>query len=178
MHKAKLLIWAGAAMAAPAHSAVTSSSDVGFAVENSVDVAADAATVYRLLAQPARWWSGAHSYSGDAANLSLDPTAGGCFCEKLPSEKGSVEHGRVIQAVPDRLLRLSGALGPLQAEAVTGVLTMTIEPAANGARVVMRYRVGGYLRAGGATLAGSVDQVLREQLAGLVRAAEGARLQR
>src|SRR3546814_9802807 len=43
---------------------------------------------YRLLSQPGRWWNGAHSYSGSAANLRLEPVAGGCFCEALPGEEG------------------------------------------------------------------------------------------
>src|SRR3546814_7103662 len=147
MRKIVALGWAGAAMAAPAHSAVTASSDAGFAVENSVQVAADAATVYRLLSQPGRWWNGAHSYSGSAANLRLEPVAGGCFCEALPGEEGrvgSVEHARVIHAAPDRQLRLSGALGPLQAEAVIGTLTFDIAPSGKGVRVVMSPLVGGY----------------------------------
>jgi len=171
-------IWAGVAIAAPAHSAVTGSSDLGFAVENSVDVSADAATVYRLLGQPARWWNGEHSYSGDAANLSLDPVAGGCFCEKVPGKDGkvgSVEHGRVIHAAPDKQLRLSGALGPLQAEAVTGTLTFDIAPMQKGVRVGMSYVVGGYMRIGAAKIAPLVDKVLAEQLRGLKRAAEAER---
>ncbi|WP_150291175.1 SRPBCC family protein [Sphingobium estronivorans] len=174
MRHAKLLLWAGAAMAVPAHSSVTASSDVGFAVENSVEIAADAPTAYRLLAQPARWWSSDHTYSGHAANLSLKPVAGGCFCEALPNG-GSVEHGQVIYAVPDKQLRLTGALGPLQAEAVTGTLDFTIEPVGKGVRVVMRYAAGGYLRMGGAKIASVVDKVLAEQLAGLARAAEAGK---
>ncbi|KKW93200.1 MULTISPECIES: SRPBCC family protein [Sphingobium] len=175
MRKIMILGWAGAAMAAPAHSAVTASSDGGFAVENSVEVAADAATVYRLLGQPGRWWSSEHTYSGKAANLRLQPVAGGCFCETMPGKSGragSVEHARVIYAAPDRQLRLSGALGPLQAEAVTGTLTFDITPAGKGVRVVMSYVVGGYIRMGGMRIAPIVDKVLAEQLVGLKRAAE------
>ena len=175
MRKIMVLGWAGAAMVAPAHCAVTASSEIGFAVENSVDVAADAPTVYRLLSEPGRWWSGEHTYGGDAANLTLRPVAGACFCETLPSrsgQAGTIEHARVIYASPDRQLRLSGALGPLQAEAVTGTLTFDIAPAAKGARIVMSYVVGGYIRMGGAKIAPVVDKVLAEQLAGLKRAAE------
>ena len=175
MGRHRIGIWAGMAMAVPAHSAVTGSSDHGFAVENSVDISADAATVYRLLGQPARWWNGQHTYSGDAANLSLDPVAGGCFCEKVPGEAGkpgSVEHARVIHAAPDSQLRLSGALGPLQAEAVTGTLTFDIVPNGKGVRVRMSYVIGGYMSAGTAGMAPVVDKVLAEQLQGLKRAAD------
>lgn len=176
MRIAKAFLWAGAAMTVPAHSAVTSSSQSGFAVENGVEVAADAASVYRMLGEPRRWWSSAHTYSGNAANLSLQPVAGGCFCEILPErgeQAGSVEHGRVIHALPARRLRISGALGPLQAEAVTGTLTFDIAPSAGGTRVTMTYVVSGYMRMGAAALAPAVDKVLAEQLEGLKRAAEG-----
>lgn len=176
MRKIIILGWVGVAMAAPAHSAVTASGENGFATENSVDVAADAASIYALLAVPARWWNGAHSYSGNAANLSLEAKAGGCFCEVLPGvdgKTGSVEHARVIHAAPGRQLRLSGALGPLQAEAVTGTLTFDIRPAQRGVRVTLTYVVGGYIRTGAAGIAPLVDKVLAEQLAGLKRAAEG-----
>src|SRR3546814_3340582 len=85
---------------------------------------------------------------------------------------GSVEHARVIHAAPDRQLRLSGALGPLQAEAVTGTQTFDIAPSGKGVRVVMRYVFGGYIRMGAARIAPVVDKVLAEQLSGLQRAAE------
>ncbi|WP_019052932.1 SRPBCC family protein [Sphingobium xenophagum] len=170
-----LLLWAGAAMAAPAHSAVTATSDIGFATQSSVEIAAEPGAVYALLAMPGRWWSDSHTYSGDSANMVLDPRAGGCFYEVLPNpsgKPGSVEHGRVIYAVPDKQLRLSAALGPLQSEGVAGTLDVTIKPSGKGVRVTMTYVVGGYLRAGAAVLAPLVDQVLNEQLQGLKRAAE------
>lgn len=169
------LIGAGAVLAAPAPSAVTSSNDMGFAVENSVTIAADAASVYRLIGQPRLWWDGAHSYSGDAANFSLKLEAGGCFCETLPGRAGaagSVEHGRVIQAAPGRLVRISGALGPLQAEAVTGTFSFAIAPAGKGVKLVMTYVAGGYMRMPAGTIAPAVDEVLAGQLARLKRAAE------
>ena len=49
--------------------------------------------------------------------------AGGCLCEKIPAEGGSVEHLRIVFARPGRLLRAQGGLGPLQGEAVVGTLT-------------------------------------------------------
>ncbi|HEX7876061.1 MAG TPA: SRPBCC family protein [Sphingobium sp.] len=176
MRTGRWTILLGAVLApACAQAAVKSATDAGFAVESSVDIAADAASVYALLGAPDRWWNGAHSYSGDAANLRLDPKAGGCFCETLPSAKGpggSVEHARVIYAAPGRQLRLSGALGPLQAEAVTGTLNFDISKRPDGVRVTLTYVVGGYMRMGGAAIAPIVDKVLSEQLAGLKRAAE------
>ncbi|RJG56026.1 ATPase [Sphingobium terrigena] len=175
MRRIGLLAWAGAAMAAPAHSAVTATSEIGFATQSSVEIAADAGAVYALLGVPGRWWNDSHTYSGDSANMTLDPRAGGCFCETLPDpsgKPGSIEHGRVIYAVPGKQLRLSAALGPLQSEGVVGTLDFTIQPSGKGVQVIMTYVVGGYLRAGPAAMAPIVDQVLNEQLQGLKRAAE------
>ena len=53
---------------------------------------------------------------------------GGCFCEAFP-DGGGVEHLRVVHVAPDRMLRLSGGLGPLQAFGVAGSLTWKLEEA-------------------------------------------------
>ncbi len=179
MRRAWLLVLAGCApLSGTARSEVVAVNDIGFLASNSADIAADADSVYALLVQPARWWSSRHTYSGDAANMRIDPRAGGCFCEVLPGRDGrpdgSVEHARVIYAAPGRQLRLSGALGPLQSEAVTGTLDFAITSAGQGkgVRVTLSYTAGGYLRGGPRAIAPSVDQVLAEQLAGLKRAAE------
>lgn len=170
-----LLAWAGAAMAAPAHAAVTATSDIGFATQSSVEIAAEPGAVYALLAVPGRWWDDSHTYSGDSANMTLEPRAGGCFCETIPDpsgKPGSIEHGRVIYAVPGKQLRLSAALGPLQSEGVVGTLDFSIQPKGKGVQVTMTYIVGGYLRGGPAAIAPIVDQVLNAQLQGLKRAGE------
>jgi hypothetical protein len=76
--------------------------------------------------------------------------------------------------MPGQRLRLSGALGPLQAEGVVGTLDFAITPARKGVKVVMTYVVGGYIRGGPRRIAPLVDQVLATQLAGLKRAAEAS----
>jgi uncharacterized protein YndB with AHSA1/START domain len=80
----------------PAHAEVKSVADAGFEVSRTTTIKATPAQVYRALGVPSRWWSKAHTYSGDARNLSLTLTAGGCFCEKLPADRGTVEHARVV----------------------------------------------------------------------------------
>lgn len=169
------LFWSGTGLAA-----VTAQQPNGFAIKQRVDVTADPFAVYALLQQPSRWWNGEHSYSGDARNMTLDARVGGCFCEAIAAKDGlhagSVEHGRVIYAVPGRTLRLVGSLGPLQAEAVTGTLTFTLEPlGSGGTRIDMTYVVGGYVRGGAEKLAGAVDGVLGQQLQGLKRVADARR---
>lgn len=157
-----VLLAALSAIAAPAVAEVTTS-DQGFVVRNSATVAAAPAEVWAALVQPSRYWNPEHSYSGNGANLTLEPRAGGCFCETLP-DGGSVEHLRVTMVQPNRLLRLSGALGPLGTEGLAGGLTWQLEPADGGTRITQAYVVGGNMRFDRATIAPAVDGVLREQL--------------
>lgn len=154
---------------------VRSANDVGFSLASSVRIDRDARSIYTLIAKPARWWSREHSYSGDTANLSMNPRAGGCFCERLPGadgSAGSVEHARVILADPYKRLRLSGALGPLQADAVIGTLEFTLTPADKGVEVTISYVAAGSMRTDPRQIAPVVDRVLVEQLASLKRVAE------
>src|SRR3546814_12366598 len=74
---------------------------------------------------------------------------------------------RVNQAYPDRALRMQGALGPLQSEAVTGILTIAISEVEEGTRIVGEYVVGGHMRFEIPVIAKAVDGVLSQQLAGL-----------
>jgi Polyketide cyclase / dehydrase and lipid transport len=134
----------------------------GFEVRETVHVSAAADKAFALLLQPARWWDSDHTFSGAAANLTLEPRAGGCWCESLP-DGGSVEHLRVVYVAPGRALRLRGALGPLQPLGVEGALSMTVSPAARGADITFAYAVGGFTKDGLAALAALVDRVLGEQ---------------
>ena len=172
-----------AAPAVPARAEVVTQSDAGFVIKQSVEVAADQQAVWKALIAPAKWWSSEHTWSHDAANLYLDAQATGCFCEKLPRPAdapadqriGSVEHMHVIFADPQRgLLRMSGALGPLQGEALNGTLTIELKQTATGTRIELEYVVGGYMRMKTEEIAPAVDGVLGQQLAGLAKLFEAA----
>lgn len=171
------------ATCAPATAEVVSSGDAGFVIQHSAAAAAAPADVWKLLIAPNQWWSGDHTYTGDAANLWLDAQATGCFCEKLPKPKtapeaqrmGSVEHMHVVYADPAQgVLRMVGGLGPLQQEAVNAVLTINVKPDGEGTRIVWRYTVGGFWQAKPAELAPLVDKVLGEQVARLAAKAASA----
>ncbi len=149
--------------ASPVAAEVKSSSPAGFEVQSKVTVAASPARAYAALARIDDWWNPEHTYSGKAANLSLDPRAGGCFCEKLDGG-GTIEHLRVVYAQPGQILRLQGGLGPLQAQAATGTLTWALKPVSNGVEIRQTYAVGGYIPGGADKLAPIVDKVLAEQL--------------
>ena len=90
-----LVIWAGAAMAVPAHIAVTGRRDRGLATQGSGEIAC--VGVRALMMTPARWGSIGDSYSGDVAKMTADPRVCGRFRETIPSKTGGaavrVEHG-------------------------------------------------------------------------------------
>ncbi len=175
--------FAGAAMAgalvfAPvANAKVVDQSEAGFTVAHTAQVAATPADVWKMLRMPQSWWSKEHSWSGDAANFWLDSQAGGCFCEKLPdtgSGVGSVQHARILFSKPNQMLRLSGAFGPLQGEALNGTLTIQIKETPTGSALRFDYVVGGYMRFKIGDIAPAVDKVIGEQLLGLANALGGA----
>ena len=127
--------------ALPARAAVTHARPDGFLIDVAIDIAATPARAYAALGEVGRWWSPGHTWSGEPANLSLSLAAGSCFCERW--ESGSVEHARVIFAKQNELLRLDGALGPLQSMGVTGVVTFAFEPTPGGTKLHFSQRVSG-----------------------------------
>jgi hypothetical protein len=163
--------------AAPASAEVTRTTDNSFVSRNEVLVKATPKEVWLALITPAGWWQSAHTWSGDAKNLSLMPQAGGCFCETIPEVdepgrftlEGSVEHMRVVQAYPEAALRMVGALGPLQSEPVTGVLTIVLSKHEKGTRIVFEYNVGGAMRYEIPVIAKAVDGVMAAQIASLAK---------
>jgi len=170
----------------PAQAEVVVLKDAAFVTRDAVTVEADLRETWLQLISPGKWWNEAHTFSGDAANLMIRPQAGGCFCETIPPKDtlnqiglaGSVEHMRVILAMPDQALRMNGALGPLQSEPVNGVLTVTLAKTEEGTRLVFEYAVGGFMRYETPAISKAVDGVISQQmmgLAGLLGPVEGSR---
>ncbi len=162
-------------VASPVAAEVVSTSDDGFVTRATAEVAAEPLAVWLALVKPSEWWSSDHTWSGDAANLTLTPQAGGCFCERIPGDDddegfamdGSAHHATVVQAFPLNVLRMRGGLGPLQGEPATGVLTITLKEIDGGTRVLWEYNVGGPMRYKIGEISGAVDAVMTQQLMGL-----------
>jgi uncharacterized protein YndB with AHSA1/START domain len=162
-------------LATPAQAEVVQATPAGFELSQAITIDVPIARAWAALKLPQRWWDKDHTYSDDSANLYLDAQATGCFCEKLPDSKGSVEHAHIVYVAPGRMIRMVGSLGPLQAEAVTGTLTFKLDPEGDDkTRLTLSYVVGGYVRAGADTLAPKVDEVLALQLINLKTFAETA----
>lgn len=164
-----------ATTAQPAAAEVVKSDPQGFVTRDEVTVSAGTMATWLALISPGKWWNSAHTWSGDAANMSVTPQAGGCFCERIPEIKdedkvtleGSVRHMTVVQSFPERVLRMRGGLGPLQGEPADGVLTITLKPVDGGTRILWEYVVGGYMRYEVPMISKAVDGVMSQQLAGL-----------
>ena len=154
------------ALASGARAEVIDAQPNGFEVRQAVHIAAPPAKVYAGLVQVGRWWDSAHTFSRDASHLTLEATAGGCMCEALPGG-GSVTHLRVVYADPPKVLRLEGALGPMQGLGAAGHLTWSLEAKDGGTDLVQTYDIGGYAKGGFNGLAPVVDHVLGEQAARL-----------
>ena len=157
-----------AASSGTAYAEVKSSTPAGFESVNRRIVAVTPSTAYRAVGRVGAWWNKDHTYSGDSRNLSLGLKAGECFCERLP-DGGTIEHMRIVYAQPGEILRMQGGLGPLQAEAAAGTLTLAFKAVPGGTEITQSYIVGGYVRGGADKLSAVVDKVLAEQLDGLVR---------
>ena len=161
---------------APAASAeIAAASPSAFLLQYEVEIAQAPDQVWRDLRRVDRWWSSAHTYSGDAANLSLQARAGGCWCERWGNRQ-SVEHARVVAVIEHegvRTLRAVGGFGPLQEMGVTGVMTFTVAPFANGAKLTLTYRVSGDSALNLDAIAAPVDSVLSEQFQRLSRLSLG-----
>ncbi len=158
---ASLLALVGAAQA--------ETSDVsagGFTVTHAMVVDAQPQQVWQAFTQLPRWWNNEHTWSGQASNMSLDASAGGCWCEHWSAggAPASVMHGRVLLATPGAALRLQAWLGPLQELPVAGVLTFGTARRDGATRLRVTYRVAGPAEAGLDKLAAKVDSVMGEQV--------------
>jgi uncharacterized protein YndB with AHSA1/START domain len=143
-----------------------------FVTRAAASVKAPPLATWLALTKPGDWWNSAHSWSGDAKNMTLTPQGGGCFCERIPvgdsgnasAMEGSARHAEVLQAFPMKVLRMRGGFGPLQGEPANGVLTITLKEVPGGTRLMWEYNVGGPMRYKIAEIAPAVDGVMTEQL--------------
>ncbi|WP_420470522.1 hypothetical protein [Brevundimonas sp. FT23042] len=122
-------------------------------------------TLYAAVGAVGLWWDGAHTYSGDARNMTLPLEVGGCFCEQL-ADGTAFEHGRVVGIDLASGISLDAPLGPLKGKAARA--DWRIEWSGDGPdrTLVMTYVVQGD---GLGVWADGVDGVMSGQFARLVR---------
>ena len=150
-----------------ANADVTGSGENGFSIHHTIALDASPAAAYRAVTEElGNWWIADHTWSGDAANLSIDARAGGCFCEKL-ADGGSMQHMLITWAQPGKEIRMTGGLGPLQMMGVHGGMQWRFEPTEEGSILEFNYVVTGFSPDGLAALAPIVDTVQGQQLEAL-----------
>jgi len=136
----------------------------GFSIENRVDIAQPIGKVWQALIQDVdAWWPKDHSWFGDSGQFYIEPKAGGCFCEV--AGKKSAEHMRISFVDPERLLRMTGGLGPLQG--MSGAMDWKLSESDGKTTVLLTYKVSGYYPDGFEQLAPIVAKVQGIQLNGL-----------
>ena len=155
---------------APALAEVKSATPGGFEVGGSVTISAPPARVWAVLSTPDAWWSRDHRWFRNST-LSLDLSAGGCWCEQAADGRVS-RHLETVLVEPGSKLVLQGGLGPLQGQGAAGGLTFSLKPEGEGTTLTWAYVVGGYASGGLAAWAAPVDGVLSAQLANLKTRAE------
>jgi len=133
----------------------------GFSLSETAHIAAPPDKVYAAIVAPQHWWSSQHSFSGNAANFTLDAKEGGCWCETLP-DGGFVEHLRVVYAAPGKALRLRGALGPFQGWGADGAMTYALKGDDKSTDLTLTYNLGGFAKDGFDAPAKAADGVLAE----------------
>lgn len=153
--------------AGPALAEVKDRSPGGFTIENVRSVPVPADEAFRVLVEEVDlWWPRDHTWWGAEGRLSIEPRAGGCFCERAGSREA--QHMIVGFVDPGRTLRLLGGLGPMQGMGLHGVLEFRFAPDPDGGtRITMFYRSGGYWPDDLGEFAPVVDGVQALQLGGL-----------
>lgn len=124
--------------------------------------------IYGAIGDLERWWDSAHTYSGDAANLTLPLEVGACFCEALV-DGTTFEHGRVLQADPETGVEVDAPLGPLRGRATMARWSIGWSGANRGQALVMTFIVRG---PGLGAMADPVDGMMQGQFSRLAHYVE------
>ncbi len=119
------LLTAAAALlvATPASAEVIARTADGFTLRYQLAMESTPDDILSTMSHVSDWWDSAHTYSGDARNITIDMTPGGCWCETLPNGT-DFRHGTVVAVETDRLA-FNAPFGPLNGKATRADLTVT-----------------------------------------------------
>lgn len=165
MFKPLLIAAAFALVASPASAEVVERSADHFVLRYAVALEAGPEDFIDALEHIGEWWNPAHTYSGDARNLSLALDPGTCFCEAMP-DGSTFDHGGVYEYDPGTGVLIDAALGPLRGKTTLSNWTIGWTGANRGSELVMSYVVRGE---GVGAMADGVDAVMDDQFHRMVR---------
>lgn len=152
----------GLCVAGPAAAEVVDRQDNSFTLRMSAPVDAGWGQAFLAVGDVRHWWNADHTYSNNAANLSLALEPGACFCEQM-ADGSTFEHGRVVAVDARHGVRLDAPLGPLKERATRASLTFGWTDTIGRDQVLtLTYVVEGE---GVGSLAAPVDEVLTDQFA-------------
>lgn len=138
---AALIAAALIAVAAPAPAEVVSRTADGFVLRFESGMETTPADLIETVSDLPQWWDGAHTYTGDNANLSLAFQPGGCWCETL-ADGATFRHGEVVSITEDTVV-FHAPLGPLNGKATRADLTFRLGGPGPGRRVSVDFVVEG-----------------------------------
>ena len=128
-------------LAQPALGEVMEADERGFISVHELEIKAPPVRVFEAIVEEiGQWWDPAHTYSGEAANLSFDCLM--ALCEESGDDL-FVRHMTIDFVQPPKTLRLSGGLGPLQPLGVAGSMAFDLEETETGTKLSYRYTVNG-----------------------------------
>lgn len=154
----KLLVIGILVTSQASHGEVISKANNGFVIRIEVQVPVDTKTAYQQFLNVSQWWHPDHTWFGKSENLTIDAKVGGCFCE-IDGNKQAL-HMLVSYVEPNKEVRMTGGLGPLQMLGVHGGMSWkftNIE--AQKTQITFQYQVTGYLDGGLDKLANIVNKV-------------------
>lgn len=156
------LVWATTS----AKAEVTEVSEQHFVISINTTIDAPSSKVYKQFIEIGEWWQDSHTWFGDATKMTIEPKAGGCFCER--KGKQQTLHMTILHIDPDKSVHMTGGLGPLQSLAVNGYMAWSFEEVKdNSTNLKLNYRVTGFVNQKTKDWAKAVDGVLMQQMENL-----------
>lgn len=128
-------------LAAPASAEVVSRSENGFVLRFEMQSDASPEQMIAAVRALPEWWDPAHTYTGDADNLSLAFEPGGCWCEAR-ADGTTFRHAEVVEIAPNRVT-MNAPLGPLHGRATRADLAWTIGGHTPGDTIALQFTVEG-----------------------------------
>lgn len=145
---------------------VSEVSEQHFTITINTTINAPSSQVYDQFVKIGEWWQDSHTWFGDASAMTIEPKAGGCFCERNSEQQAL--HMTISHISPGNSIHMTGGLGPLASLAVNGYMTWNFEATENNStNLKLNYRVTGFVNQKTEDWAKAVDGVLKQQVGNL-----------
>lgn len=145
---------------------VSEVSEQHFIISIKTTLMAPKEQAYQQFLQIGDWWQDSHTWFGDASAMTIEPKAGGCFCERNGDKQAL--HMTIAHVNPGISVQMIGGLGPLQSLAVNGHMLWNFESTEDGnTTLTLTYRVTGFVNQKTKDWSKAVNGVLQQQVESL-----------